>query len=65
MRKVKKNPWAQAAARQRAKKLGPERCREIAMIAAKAAGRAHAARAAARRAAREAEAAEETDTISA
>jgi cob(I)alamin adenosyltransferase len=63
VRKVKKNPWAQAAARARAAKLSPERRLEIAMTAAAAAGRVHAAKAAARRAEREAQA--EAEPVSA
>lgn len=55
VRKPKKNPWAQDAARKRALKLGPERCREIATLASRAAAKARSEKAAERRRAQLAE----------
>jgi hypothetical protein len=65
MKKPKKNPWAQAAALARAAKLSPERRREIAMIAAKAAGKVHRAKAIARRKAARLAATEEPEAVGA
>ena len=60
---MRKNPWAVKMAKLRAKKLGPERCRESALLASQAAARARTAKAEERRAA-EAQA-EEPEAVSA
>lgn len=62
VRKPKKNPWAQDAARKRALKLGPERCRAIATLASRAAAEARTRRAQERR---EREAEQEPEPVSA